>query len=270
MGQMIHIGDHNWQQHVQAPHVGPDGLVRKTGLRPRDYNTHPVGCYSSIPPFAGIPLMTDDEIQAASLRKNAEKSWLSDLRMTGMYGAMIPSRDQNGRGYCWKHSGTSATLLVRARDNQPYADLSAYAGACIIKNYRDEGGWGAEGVQWSIDVGDPTSEFWPQQSTKRSNDTPEMRANAALHKVDGTWMDMKPNDNRALATCLCHNNPVVVDYNWWSHSICACKLISWNPLKILIWNSWGDSWSDNGMGELSGNKASPDGQVALMTTRVAA
>src|ERR1019366_1033228 len=118
MGQMICIDDSNWQQHVD--HVGADGLKRARGLRPRNYSSHPVGCYSSIPPYFGITLMTDDEIQAAIIRKNAEKSWLSDLRMVGMFGGMVPSRDQDGKGYCWAHSGVSANLLVRARDNQPY------------------------------------------------------------------------------------------------------------------------------------------------------
>lgn len=259
---MIEINDDNWQEHV-----GDDGQERMRGLIPRNYSTHPVGCYKSIPPMFGMPLMTDDEIQAAIIRKNAEKSWLSDLRDVGMFGQPIPSRDQNGRGYCWFHSGTSANLLVRARDNQPYADLSAYAGACIIKGYRDEGGWGAEGVDWQVANGCPTSKTWPQQGTSRSYDTPAMRAEAALYKPVGIWADMQPNDDRALATCLCKNDPVVVDLNWWSHSVCACRLVSWKPLSIWIWNSWGDSWSNNGMGVLSGSKASPDGQVALMTVR---
>lgn len=268
MGQMIEIHDGNFTQFID--HVGDDGQQRAKGLRPRDYGSHPLGCYASIPPGLAIPLMTDEEIQAAIIRKNADQSWLSDLRMVGNFGAMIPSRDQNGKGYCWFHSGTSANLLVRARDNQPYADLSAYAGACIIKGYRDEGGWGAEGVEWQVANGCPTSKTWPQRSMSRSNDTPAMRAEAALYKPTGVWADLKPHDDRALATCLCNDCPVVVDYNWWSHSVCACRLISWKPLKILIWNSWGDSWSQNGTGELSQSKGSPDGQVALVTVRAAA
>ena len=265
---MIEINDENYLDHVD--HVGDDGQQRVRGLIPRNYKTHPVGCYASIPPMTGLKLMTDSEIEAAIRRKNIDASWLSDHRDRGMFGSRIPSRDQNGKGYCWFHSGVSANLLVRARDNQPYADLSAFSGACIIKGYRDEGGWGAEGVEWQQENGCATSKTWPQQSMARSNDTPAMRAEAALYKPTGVWADMQPRDNRALATCLCNNDPVVVDYNWWGHSVCACKLISWNPFKILIWNSWSDSWSEFGMGELAGGKATPDGQVALMTVRAAA
>lgn len=265
---MVHIHDDNFEQFID--HTGDDGQKRMKGLVPRNYGTHPVGCYKSIPEFAGIPLMTDAEINAAIVQKNADKSWLSDLREVGMYGQRIPALDQDGFGYCWAHSGVSANLLVRARDNQPFADLSAFSVACIIKNYRNEGGWGAEGVEWQMANGCATSKTWPQQSTNRSNDNPAMRAEAALYKPTGTWMDMQPRDVRAMATCLCKNFPVVVDFNWWSHSVCACKLISWNPLSILIMNSWGNAWSENGMGILSGNKAVPDGQVALVTVRVSA
>ncbi len=249
------------------------------GLIPRDYSTHPVGHYKSIPPLFGVPMMTDDEIEAAIVRKNADHSWLSDLRLVGMFGQPIPSRDQNGKGYCWAHSSVSANLLIRARDNQPYADLSAYAIACIIKGYRDEGGWGAESVDWQVANGCPTSKTWPQQSMSRSNDNAAMRAEAALYKPTGVWADMQPNDNRALATCLCKDDPVVFDSNRWSHSICACRLIAWGPngrnLKVQIWNSWGDDWrsgtNEPGMGILpsSDSGASPDGQVALITVRAA-
>ncbi len=61
--------------------------------------------------------------------------------------------------------------------------------------------------------------------------------------------------------------PVVVDYNWWSHSICALDLVSLSPFRIRIWNSWGDSWSEGGTGILEGGKAIPNGAlVALVQT----
>ncbi len=147
---------------------------------------------------------------------------------------------------------------------EPYADLSAYAVACIIKGYRDEGGWGAESLEFIADRGIPTSQFWPQQSMSRSNDKPETWANASLHKFT-EWMDLDdsgPAVKQQLVTCLLLNLPVVVDYNWWSHSVCAMDLVSLNPFRIRIWNSWGDSWSENGTGILEGNKAIPNGALA--------
>ncbi len=246
--------------------IGPNDLTHPGCARggiPRDYSAYPVGYLACAKPF-DLTLKTDDEIEADIIRKNAENSWLDCVRDKGNFGQRIPSRDQNGKGYCWKHSGTSANLLVRARDNMPYVDLSAYAGACMIKNFRDEGGWGSEGVDWCADKGDPSSQFWPQQSMSRANDNPATWANAALHKIV-EWMDGDPRNIRQLATALCNDLPVVTDFNWWSHSVCACRLIAWGPngknLRIRIWNSWGDSWKAAGMGDLEGSQAIPDGIV---------
>jgi hypothetical protein len=145
---------------------------------------------------------------------------------------------------------------------EPYADLSAYAVACIIKGFQDEGGWGAESLEFIANRGIPTSQFWPQQSMSRGNDKPETWANAGLHKFT-EWMDLDPNQMKAqFVTALLSGLPVVVDYNWWSHSVCAIDLVSLNPFRVRIWNSWGDSWSENGTGILEASKAMPDSALA--------
>lgn len=264
----IHIGDHNWREHVGDAIV--DGKVMRRGLIPRNYHSHPVGFYGAKEQALDIPLIPRSEWSERIRDMEATKSRLSDIRDRGMFGQPMPSTDQNGRGYCWFHSGTSAVLLIRARDNQPYVDLSAYAGACIIKNYRDEGGWGAQGLDWIVENGIPDSKYWPQRSVSRSNDTPEMRANAKLHRVTEGWADLaKPQYDRNLtfdqmATCLLCRIPVITDFNWWGHSVCACDLVETSPgqFGVRIWNSWGDSWSDRGMGVLSGSKAIPNGATA--------
>lgn len=210
-------------------------------------------------------------------------------------------------GNCWRHSPVSGHLLILARDNQPYVDLSAYAGACRIKNYRDEGGWGAQGTDDEVEYGSPTSEFWPQRSMSRSNDNPRTWEDAKKHRILEGWWDLAEAQYDRnltfdqLATCLLLNIPVVVDFNWWSHSVCAADLVNgasmmgvsrnargkllrgkqfdlvWgmdDPVtggfSVRIWNSWGDSWSENGMGVLTGSKCVPDGAVALRTATASA
>lgn len=252
------ISDANYTQFL-SPVV--DGETKSRGLRPRDFSTHPVGYLACAKPF-DIDLVPESEWQARLDVQKAAKAQLSDIRNQGMFGGVIPSRDQNGKGYCWAHSSVSAALIVRAINNQPYADLSAYAVACIIKNYQDQGGWGSESLEWIAANGVPTSEFWPQQSMARTNDTPAMRANAKLHEFT-EWMDLDPQNMKAqLVTCLLLGIPVVTDFNWWSHSVCTIDLVSVNPFQTRIWNSWGDSWSQNGTGVLDGQKAIPDSAVA--------
>jgi hypothetical protein len=239
---------------------GSDGLPRAKGLIPRDYKKYPVGCYTWAKPF-DLPLIGKSEWGDRLELQKKNNARLSDIRNKGMDGQPIPSRDQNGKGYCWAHSTVSAMLLVRALNNQPYADLSAYAIACIIKHYQDQGGWGAESLEWVVENGCPTSEYWPQQSMSRSNDTPEMRANAKQNKIT-EWMDLEPGNQDQFVTCLLSNTPVVSDYNDWSHSVCAADIVSFNPLIIDIWNSWGNSWKNQGMGPPAVHNHLPDGAIA--------
>jgi C1A family cysteine protease len=248
------INDYNWTDHI-SPVI--DGDRKSHGLIPRNFSTHPVGYLECAKPF-DLPLIPESEWQSRLDAQKAAKAQLSDVRNRGMNGQPIPSRDQNGKGYCWAHSSVSAALIVRAVNNQPYVDLSAFAVACIIKGYQDEGGWGSESLEWIAANGVPSSQYWPQQSMSRSNDTPEMRANARQHEFS-QWMDLDPNNMKAqLVTCLLLGIPVVSDMNWWGHSICTIDLVSINPFQTRIWNSWGDSWSENGTGILEGRKAIPD------------
>lgn len=268
MPAKITIDDHNYMQFID--HTGPDGQLRKRGLIPRNFSTHPKGCFAAEKPF-DIPLIPDDQWPDLLSDQQARNADLETIRNHGMFGQPIPSRDQNGKGYCWAHSSTSAALLVRASQGLPYVDLSAFMVACIIKGYRDEGGYGAESLDFIAANGIPSSQFWPQQSMSRSNDNPAMRANAAEHKYQ-EWMGLGNGPGtmkQQLVTCLLQPIPipVVVDFDWWQHSVCAIKLISLNPFTIDIWNSWGDSWSNNGVGALTGSKAIPDDAIAprLMT-----
>lgn len=285
-----------------APHADGDG-VRSRGLVPRDWKKFPLGCYAGetgMHAVDDLPSFSPSDFPALIREMEESKTRLSDFRNRGNGGQPIPSRDQNGRGYCWRHSGTSAHLLIRARDDMPYLDFSAYAGACMIKNFRDEGGWGAQGLDDLFERGDPTSAFWPQRATSREYDRPETWANAKLHRITEGWVDMSaPQYDRNLAfnqvvTSLICRVPVIVDFNWWGHSVCAAdavdgrsqrgltrcpssgKLLTaeefdahWGVdhpvtggIAIRIWNSWSDSWSDNGMGVLTGSKAVPDGASA--------
>jgi hypothetical protein len=302
------IHDGNAHQHRATPHVGPDGQPRAFGLKPRDYGTHPLGCYGAILPYTGVdfPLIPRGEWSQRAKDQIAAGARCSDIRMRGNNGQKIPSRDQNGKGYCWMHSGTSATLVVRAEANLAYADLSAYACACVIKNFRDEGGWGAQGVDFLASRGVPTSKFWPQQSMSKANDKPETWEDAKKHRVVEGWIDLAAaqyDRNLSFEQCVSlflSGKPVVTDFNWWSHSVCGIDAIDgsaqWGLTRadsgklmdltefeafwavndpvtagwgIRIWNSWGDTWSTDGMGALTGKQAVPDGSVGVLTSTAA-
>ena len=262
MPQSILINDSNAHLH-QAP---PPGYAK--GLIPRDFSKQPFGSLLFAVPF-NLKLIPQSEWADRIAARKAAKAQLTDVRNTGMYGQPIPARDQNGRGYCWAHSGVSAHLVARAVANEPYADLSAYAVACIIKNYRDEGGNGIDGVEFQAQRGCPTAQYWPQQSMSSANDNANTWANAALHKYI-SWMELDPSQMLdQFVTCLLSDIPVVSDFNWWSHSVCTLDADAWDgkTLTTIILNSWGNySGSDNGTVKLQGQKAIPDDAVACLVT----
>lgn len=269
---LIVIDDSNWQEHVD-PIVNGTRVMR--GLRPRNRFLQPFGTLQYAAPF-DMPLIPRNEWVSRLRDLQAMRATLKDMRETGgPDGGLIPARDQGRAGYCWCHSTVSAMLLMRAMANMPYVDLSPYAIGCIIKNYRNQGGWGGESVQFATTRGCPTSQFWPQQSWSRSNDNPATWENAKLHLVT-EWMELDTNSPQYIdqfVTCLLLGFPLVSDFNWWGHSVATMSLEQIDPADVVgslitwILNSWGDSWSEKGAGQLKGRKAIPDDAIALRVTK---
>lgn len=256
----------------------PDG---KRGLIPRNYSINPLGSYEGSRLFDALndelPLTPFSEMPDIIADKVANKSQLSDIRNRGDNGRPIKSLDQNGQGFCWMYSGTMAVMLLRAKANMPHVRLSAHAGACIIKNFRDQGGWGAQGLDRLRSHGQPSIEFWPEKSMSRSHDKPATWENAALHKVSEGFIDLDAAQyDRNLSfqqvlTCLLCNIPVIADFNHWGHSVCLMDAVDVHPNKpatdpgrygVRLINSWTDNWGTNGTGVLTDRKAVPDGATA--------
>lgn len=212
-----------------------------------------------------------------------KKDHIENRKYTGfVYCVTVPNSTlitrRNGciliSGNCWAHSPTIATMLLRAKANMPYVRLSAYAIACIIKQYRDEGGWGAHALDFISTKGVPSVEFWPEKSMARTNDKPETWANAKTHRVTEGWADIsaavydRDLTFDQVATALLLNFPVIGDFNWWGHSICLMDLVEVErgSFGVRFINSWSDKWGENGEGILQGKKAIPDGATAARVT----
>jgi|SRR6185436_8636588 len=248
-------------------HPDLDGGMK--GLVPRDPVTQQPGMYAAIPP-ANITLIPRGEWSDRIKDGERTKSFLSHIVRRGDGGNRIPSLDQNGQGYCWAYGSTSALLALRAKANQPYVRLSAHAVACKIKNFRDEGGWGALSMDFMLKNGVPSTDTWPEKSMSRANDRPETWKEAELYKPVDPFMDLaSPVYNRDLSfdqmmTLLLQRIPVVIDLDWWGHCVVALDPVEPSPGKFgpRIWNSWGDGWSDGGMAVLLDAKGRPSNAVA--------
>lgn len=244
------------------------------GLVPRDYALHPVGYMGPLcPPMAGVdmPLIPESDWHEIIKEQKATKSRLSDIRRN-MHGPGKPmkSLDQGSSNFCWTHSGTGAVMMLNAVANRPHVRLSAFAVACVLTGFKNDGGWGAWGLEKMILSGIPDITVWPERSMARANDNPATWANAAQNKVTESWMDLEPPVyNRTLsrlqvATCLLNRIPVIGDFNFWRHSV---VLLDWEEIEPGSFgprglNSWSDEWGDLGEFLLQGSKSNADGATA--------
>lgn len=250
---------------VYSPVV--DGEAKGHGLVPRDYSVYPKEMFD---PPSLMKLIPRSEWSDRIKMLEREQATIRHILERGDGGKEIPPTDQNGHGYCWAYSTGGAVQVVRALQGQPYVALNPHAVAAIIKRGRDEGGWCGLSAKFLRETGIPSFEFWPRHSRDLSNDTPVMRANAALHKVTEEWVDLTRDvydQNLAddvICTCLLSNIPVAADFNHWSHSVTLTGLKEVEPGSFgkELRNSWG-RWGDNGYAIFRGSKAIVNGAVAL-------
>lgn len=238
------------------------------GAVPRDFSVDPPAMFADP---SGIQVIPRSEWDARIDEQEAQQSSLEHVYLRAGW----PNLDQNGQGFCWAYSVGHTLMVARARDNQPYVRLSPHGVACKIKGFRDEGGWCGLSAKFARETGYPSEGVWPQQSMSRSNDNAATWADAAKHKITEDWVDLaRPVYDQNLtfdqvATQLLLNNPCAVDFNWWSHSVCAVRLVrvEAGSYGLLILNSW-LNWGRRGLAVLSGSKCLPDGAVCTRSATV--
>lgn len=190
----------------------------------------------------------------------ANKSRLSDIRMRGNKGGMIPSLDQNDPrymqtrnprwGYCWAHGPVAAAVVLRAVMNLPYEPLSAFGVAYTIKKGVDEGAWGALALDFIKDRGIPPERLWPRFEQRMRPDSDPIWNEAKNYRLTDGWMELQsPVYDRDMSfdqvmTCLLNRIPVCADFMWWGHHVVLLDPVEVSPGRfgVRLWNSWGDTW----------------------------
>ena len=255
IGNTVVIDDSNYRNYRDRRRIREEG--HSTGYVPRDYRLEPEGTVSCAAPFP-IPTIPRSEWADRIEELDKKKTRISDVRRS----AGMPSSDQDGIPYCWIHGCVNALRLLRQVQGQPYQELEPTSAGALIKNYRKRGGNTPEAVRHLAEHGVATRDFWPKNSLSRSNDTPEMRENARRHRYR-EWWELRPNNFDQLITCLLLRFPVAIGLMWWGHMVCAMDavVLGRDEFGVLIWNSWGDRWEDNGQGILVQKKATAFDQM---------
>lgn len=251
---LIHSG--NYRNFIPRNTTAINGLGR--GYIPRDYDAQPYGSleYADRFEFDRIPRNEwTDRIE----QMDKDESSCDHVRE---YNG-LETHDQSQTNYCWMNGVCSAMEIVNAERGNLKQMFSPASAAARIKNFRNVGGWGGDAVEWIIANGINNVEEWPHNAIDRQYDTPANRLSALKNTIK-QWIELPERDIDALMTCLFDRIPVPIGLSWWSHLVCAIRpvLVKPNVYGVMIWNSWGNRWGDNGRGILTLSKATPDDAVA--------
>jgi len=226
------------------------------GLFLRDYSESP---FASGPtkPF-DLQIIDPSEWKDRIREKDEKKTRNSDL--ADQVG--LKCKNQSNTNYCWINAPVYCYESARVQAGLPLVYFSPASVGGPIKNYRNVGGWGSQGLEYMVAHGVVPESLWPANAISRQyyDETLEVRAK---HKVS-EFYDLEPRNWEQLITCLLLNIPVAIGLNWWSHEVTAVDavLMSNGDIGVRIRNSWGMEWGDDGYSVLVKSKANPDDAVA--------
>lgn len=248
------IDDSNYQQHCGPLSPTIDGR----GRVPRDWAKMPYGSHPVATKF-DIPLIPRSD-WAAMIQEREERG---GLLSQAMLKAGVKSLDQNGTNYCWCNGVVTGMLAIAAFSGPgPIDELSPASAAAQIKDYRNEGGWGGDALEWISQHGIYLASEWPPNARERKYKTAAGDASALGRKIT-EWYELSERNFDQKMTCLLLGLPVPSGYNYWSHEVCGIDPVIVEPghFGSRERNSWGEDYGDHGFFILSENKATPDDAV---------
>jgi len=249
---MVVIDDTNYTQWVN-PIV--NGERRGTGYQAPAVKPRAANNFAALSERYGIPLLPesqwDQRIDELEQSRSTLRNLCDDMGMSVL--------DQKSTNYCWVFGPSQCARIVRLQETGRIFDYSPASAGARIKNYKNVGGWGREAIEWFRVNGLNFQSDWPPTEINKRYETPENVAKAKLHLVLEYWY---LDTFEQMASVILSGFPCSPGYNWWSHQVCGVGIIKGNH-DLLIANSWGTGWSDNGYGILSGSKKRPDDAVVI-------
>ena len=249
---MLVIDEHSWKQFVDDPFV--DGEQKSRGWIPHQ---EPYGSKPYATPF-NLPTIPRSEWPARIAELERNEASLQHL----IDHAGLPVKDQARTNYCWINNVAHGLEINRLVMGLPKVLLSPASAGGPITGFRNVGGWSTPGLKWVAEKGLVPVDRWPANAIDRRYYTAENQQIALQYRFT-EWWELRPRNFDQVATCLLLGVPVLVGLNWWRHAVTYIKLVQHGGgFGVLINNSWGTRWGENGRAVLSESKATPDDAIA--------
>jgi hypothetical protein len=174
--------------------------------------------------------------------------------------AGIPHKDQDQTNYCWGNAPCHTVEINEYKQGQTYVELSPASVCAPIKNYRNQGGWGQEALEYGSENGWAPVSSWPANAIDKRYDTAECRKLRMNHRTTEWWE--LTNENECASYLLRLQGAVAKGYAWWEHETTGYECV-WIDGE-LCWrdrNSW-KGFGYNGFFLLRGSRKRFDDCVA--------
>jgi hypothetical protein len=207
--------------------------------------------------FPAELLIPESEWEPRVKEMEERKTRTSDL----VQQAGLPHKDQNGTNFCWINAPTYAMEVTRVIQNQPMVILSPASCGSIIKGFRNNGGWGLEGLRFISNRGVVPVSMWPANAIKKQYDTPAAWEEAKKY-ICLEWWEAKPRNFAQHFSMLLRRASCAVGLNYWSHEVTDEDpvFLDGEPC-VRFRNSW-KGYGTNGYAIRRGNKKFADDCVA--------
>lgn len=257
MSEMIVIDDSNYQNFISPIVDGQKVCKGYFGMWETAEAKELAKPFSEL----GIPLLPETEWDARIDQLERDRSTLKDFCLDS--GLTVLSQGQTN--YCWVNAPTFCCMILRLQETGRPVRLSPASAGSVIKQFSNQGGWGSQALAYFIKAGLNEQADWPANAIDRKFYT---EVNKEKAKKNIALEHYKLEGFQETASCILAGIPVAIGLNWWSHEITGVGIIKGSH-DLVIANSWGASWSDQGYGILKGSKKNPDDACAI-TSMVAA